>query len=43
MIVINNTVLSNFRLTLEEGNTFLKAFIKHGYFSPVDRLDAFLQ
>ncbi|MBI3326348.1 MAG: hypothetical protein HYZ81_06560 [Nitrospinae bacterium] len=31
------------RLTLEEGNTFLKAFIKHGYFSPVDRLDAFLQ
>jgi predicted nucleic acid-binding protein len=31
------------RLTLEEGNTVLKTFIEHGYFSPVDRLDEFLQ
>lgn len=31
------------RLTLEEGNTLLRTFIEHGYFSPVDRLDELLQ
>lgn len=31
------------KLTLEEGNNILRTFIQHGYFSPVERLDALLQ
>ena len=31
------------KLTLEEGNNILRTFIQHGYFSPVERLDEFLQ
>ncbi len=31
------------RISLEMGNKILKGFIRHGYFSPVDRLDALLR
>ncbi len=31
------------KLTLEEGNNILRTFIRHGYFSPVERLDEFFR
>ena len=31
------------KLTLEEGNSLLRTFIEHGYFSPVARLDELVQ
>jgi len=30
------------RISTEKGNTILRGFIKHGYFSPVDKLDELL-